>query len=158
MELIASLFSQQLPLIIARPFNYTGRGQSGDFVIPKIIDHVRRRAERIELGALDVARDFSDVRMVVDAYARLIGTPAAVGQTINVCSGKAVKLSELLSLIKTIAGFIPEVRVNASFLREGEVKTLLGSRHKLEGIIGPAADFPLPETVRWMLGDSEEIA
>jgi nucleoside-diphosphate-sugar epimerase len=151
MELIASLFSQQLPLIIARPFNYTGRGQSGDFVIAKIIDHVRRRAKQIELGALDVARDFSDVRMVVDAYARLIGTPAAIGKTLNVCSGRAVELSEILKTIGSIAGFLPEIRVNPAFLREGEVQTLHGSNQRLEGVIGSLKAIPLTETLRWML-------
>lgn len=160
MELIASLFSQQLPLIIARPFNYTGRGQSPDFVIPKIIEHVRQRARWIELGALNVARDFSDVRTVVDAYARLISTEAAIGQTINVCSGNAIELSELLEKIRAIANFLPEVRINPRFLREGEVQILLGSKQKLEALIGPLRGIPLAETLRWMLdplGESHEV-
>lgn len=153
MELIASLFSGHLPILIARPFNYTGRGQSPDFVIPKIVDHVHRRAKHMELGTLDVARDFSDVRTVVDAYSRLIRAETAVGQTINICSGKAVKLSDLLRMVEAIAGFLPEVRVNPAFVREGEVQTLRGSKQKLEAIIGPLSDIPLADTLHWMLED-----
>ena len=72
MEYVASIYAARLPLIIARPFNYTGRGQSHDFIIPKIVAHIRDRASVIELGNLDVARDFSDVRTIVDAYVRLL--------------------------------------------------------------------------------------
>jgi len=58
---------------------------------------VRRRAPLIELGNLDVARDFSDVRNVVQLYRRLLEVPAAVGQTFNVCSGQAWSLNDVLA-------------------------------------------------------------
>ena len=153
MELVASLYRSRLPIVVARPFNYTGRGQSVDFIIPKIVDHVRRGAEVIELGNLDVARDFSDVRTVVDAYARLLETPAAIGETYNVCSGRAVSLSEILRLVGELSGQNLDVRVNPDFVRANEVRTLSGSAAKLEAAIGPLNSFPLDETLRWMLRD-----
>ena len=72
MEYVARLYADSLPLIIARPFNYTGIGQSDNFLLPKIVLHVRRRVPIIQLGNLNVARDFSDVRNVVEYYLRIL--------------------------------------------------------------------------------------
>ena len=152
-ELLAGVYANRLPLIVARPFNYTGRGQSEQFLIPKIVSHVRRHACQIELGNLDVARDFSDVRGVVDAYEQLLETPSAIGETVNICSGKATSLRELLDLTRNISGRELDVRVNPAFVRSDEVKTLCGSPRKVESLIGPLAMPSLEETLRWMLAD-----
>ena len=150
-ELVAGLYSERLPLIVVRPFNYTGRGQSENFLIPKIVAHVRSRAAEIELGNLDVARDFSDVRGIADAYARLLDTPAAIGGTYNVCSGRAVSLHQLIELAGRIAGYAPDVRVNPALVRADDVKSLCGSAAKIEAVIGPLDMPPLEETLRWMI-------
>jgi len=150
-ELLAQVYAERLPIITVRPFNYTGRGQSEDFLIPKIIAHVRNRAPVIELGNIDVARDFSDVRAVVDAYARLLDSPAAIGQVLNVCSGQARTLAEVLNLGERISGHRLEVRVNPNFVRSDEVKSLCGSKARLESVIGPVPMPDLADTVAWML-------
>ena len=89
MEHVARLYQSRLPITIVRPFNYTGVGQSESFLLPKIINHVRRKMPVIELGNLDVARDFSDVRMVVAYYKRLMEGRWNSGEVFNVCSGQA---------------------------------------------------------------------
>jgi len=152
-ELAATLYAKRLPLTIVRPFNYTGRGQSAHFLIPKIVEHVRKGAREIELGNLDVARDFSDVRGVADAYARLLAIPAAIGGIFNVCSGRAISIREILDLVRQISGHVLDVRVNPAFVRPDEVKSLRGSAAKLEGVIGPLDMPPFEETLRWMLKD-----
>jgi nucleoside-diphosphate-sugar epimerase len=151
MEYAAALYANRLPLIIARPFNYTGVGQSESFLIPKITSHVRRKAPVIELGNLDVARDFSDVRNVVRVYHRLLQSPLAVSQAFNVCSGKAWSLNEVLTMVREISGHDFEVRVNPAFVRQNEVKTLLGNRTKLNEATGVMPEIELRETLRWML-------
>ncbi len=150
-EYVARLYAARLPLIVARPFNYTGQGQTPNFLIPKIVDHARRRAPVIELGNLDIARDFSDVRSVVDAYARLLACPAAIGGTFNICSGRAISLRAIMQLVSELAGHRFDVRVDPSLVRADEVRTLVGSAAKLEGVIGDLADISLRETLRWML-------
>lgn len=151
MEYLARLYQDRLPLIIVRPFNYTGRGQAESFLLPKIVAHVRRGAPVIELGNLGVARDFSDVRNVVQAYLRLLEAPAAVGRIFNVCSGEAVTLDEVLSMVRQVSGLDFEVRVNPAFVRANEVKTLLGDRSALDSCIGRVSRIPLRDTLKWML-------
>lgn len=153
MEYMARLFADRLPITIVRPFNYTGVGQSNIFLLPKIVDHFKRRAPVIELGNIDVSRDFSDVRVVVDCYRRLLESRAAIGGTFNVCSGRALSLSSVLDLMRGITGHDIEVRVNPSLVRANEVKVLLGSRVRLESVIGPVNDIPIKDTLCWMLGD-----
>ncbi len=151
MEYVARLYADRLPLITVRPFNYTGVGQAESFLIPKIVNHVRRRAPLIELGNLDVARDFSDVRNVVQLYRRLLEAPAALGQTFNVCSGQAWSLNDVLAMVREISGHDFEVRVNPAFVRQNEVKTLVGSRAKLDAVVGEVPEIALRDTLRWML-------
>lgn len=150
-EMLGKLYSDRLPIITVRPFNYTGRGQSEQFIIPKIVSHAKARSAQIELGNINVARDFSDVRSVVDSYARLIDTPAAIGGLFNVCSGEARTLGEVLNLAAELTGHRMEVQVNPAFVRQDEVKTLCGSRARLEATIGKVEMPSLRETIAWML-------
>lgn len=149
MEFAARTFSARVPLIFARPFNYTGVGQSTDFLLPKIVDHYARREKTISLGNTDVSRDFSDVRFVVDAYARLIEA-APDGETFNVCSGVGHTLGDVLGTLARIAGYTIDVRVDPRFVRANEVRTLTGSSAKLRGAIGELHPMPLEDTLRWM--------
>lgn len=151
MEYMSRLYSTALPIIVARPFNYTGVGQDISFLIPKIVDHLRREADVIELGNLAVERDFSDVRWVVDAYARLIASPSAIGKTLNICSGKALALQDIIDMACRAAGRSLAVRVNPEFVRRTEVRSLCGDRSRLEAVIGPSKGPPFEETLRWML-------
>ena len=149
MEYMARLWMDKLPIIIARPFNYTGPGQGENFLLPKIMAHFRRREPRIELGNLAIARDFSDVRMVARSYRRLLAA-APAGETFNVCSGRSHSLADVIDMASEIAGYRIEVEVNPAFVRANDVLTLTGSNAKLAGVIGPIASPPLLETLRWM--------
>lgn len=151
MEYMARLWRDKLPIIVARPFNYTGVGQSPQFLLPKIVGHFQRGERVIELGNIDVERDFSDVRRVVDAYRRLLQL-APAGDVFNVCSGRAVSLKAVIAMMEQIAGYPIEVRVNPSFVRTNEVRRLQGDSTRLQATIGPLEDIPLESTLRWMFG------
>jgi nucleoside-diphosphate-sugar epimerase len=152
-EMLGRLFADRLPIITVRPFNYTGRGQSEQFIIPKIVAHAKARKPVIELGNIDVARDFSDVRAVVDSYARLLAAPQAIGGVFNVCSGEAHALREVIDLVSKLSGHSMEIRVNPAFVRADEVRTLCGSRKRLESVIGAVSVPSLEQTIGWMLND-----
>lgn len=149
MENMARLWSDKLPIIIARPFNYTGVGQTENFLLPKIVAHFRKGAPDIELGNLAIARDFSDVRTVAIRYRRLLHA-APAGQAFNVCTGQAHSLASVIGVMASIAGYDIEVRVNPAFVRANDVLTLVGCNDKLASVIGALAPTPLADTLRWM--------
>lgn len=152
MEYMANLWTEKLPIIIARPFNYTGVGQSEDFLLPKIVSHFRHKASEIELGNLDVCRDFTDVRALVKAYlGLLIAKP--IGETVNVCTGKTYSLREVIALCEAITLHNISIRVNPAFIRANEVKMLCGNASKLRSIVKGWNAPPLEKTLQWMLED-----
>jgi len=152
MEHMAHNWMDKLPIVITRPFNYTGVGQDHKFLIPKIVSHYQRRAPFVELGNLDVSRDFSDVRDVVDRYVKLLlDAKDVVGQTFNVCSGQAHSLREIMALTEQLSGHSLDIRVNPAFVRANEVPRLLGSAARMQQYLGPFSPIPMEQTLRWML-------
>ncbi|MFO1397106.1 MAG: NAD-dependent epimerase/dehydratase family protein [Burkholderiales bacterium] len=151
MEHMARLFAARLPIVLVRPFNYTGPGQREPFLVPKIVRHFAQRADTIELGNVDVERDFTDVRVVVDAYCRLLETPAAAGQMFNVCSGRATAVRSIVTTLEAMTGHAMTIRVNPAFVRAGEPARITGSAARLTATIGPLLDVPLGETLGAML-------
>lgn len=151
MEYMARLYQDRLSITIVRPFNYTGVGQSEKFLLPKIIAHIKRKAPVIELGNLQIARDFSDVRVVAQYYRRLLENPAAIGQIFNVCSGSSLSLEEILATIRTLADYEFEICVNPAFVRQNEVKVLTGNPTKLHAIVGNISSITITDTLRWMV-------
>lgn len=149
MEYMARLWMDKLPIVIARPFNYTGVGQAPQFLVPKIVGCFQRKEKVIELGNIDVERDFSDVRTVASIYATLLQKSLA-GEVFNVCSGQLFSLRKLLAMVAEIAGYEINVRVNPAFVRANEVKRLRGDARKLQQTIGDFESVPLMETLRWM--------
>ncbi|AOK55883.1 NAD-dependent epimerase/dehydratase family protein [Burkholderia stagnalis] len=150
MEYAAKLWLDRLPIVIARPFNYTGVGQSEAYLLPKLVAHYARNEPRISLGNLDVSRDFSDVRDVTAAYLRLLEA-APPGETFNVCSEHAYSLKEVLTILSRIADYVIDVTIDSRFVRHHEMKCLRGSRDKLRRTVGDVPVTPLDETLRWMV-------
>ena len=150
MELLAATYADRLPIVITRPFNYTGPGQSPQFLVPKLVEHFAERRPTIELGNLDVVRDFSDVRAVVEAYVRLLSVeqPPPV---VNLCSGVGRSLRQIVDDLTELSGHRIEIRVNPAFVRASEVHRLVGSASTLRAALGdlPCQDFR--ETLAWML-------
>lgn len=153
MEFMSTTFSNRLQLLTVRPFNYTGVGHDTRFVIPKLTEHFKRCAASVELGNLDVEREFNDVRTVCEAYLRLLqlGQP---GQIYNVCSGRPASLKTVIDTLIRITGHNLQINVNPDFVRSNEIHRLCGSPAKLEACIGQLQHPPLEDTLRWMLSAS----
>jgi len=149
-ELLIGIWGDRLPYTILRPFNYTGPGQTTNFVIPKIVDHFRRRAETIDLGNTTVVREYGDVRRTVAAYTRLAAR-RGTNEIYNVATGTGVTLDEVIAHCSAITGHSLRVVVNPRFVRSNEVHTLIGSPAKIESYLGPLPEYSIEDTLRWML-------
>lgn len=156
MEYMAKIWIPRIPVVIARPFNYTGVGQSDSFLIPKIISHFVHKRDTIELGNMDVWREFNDVRDVVHAYRKLIEA-APVGQTVNVCSGNLVSLRDALVLASELTGHQLKACVNPVFVRANEVLQLGGDPALLETFVADWQPRPLRETLAWMIAAETNV-
>ena len=150
MEHMSRGLFNRIPIIITRPFNYTGPGQAGRFLVPKIVQHFKDKAPFIELGNLHVSRDYSDVDDVVAAYIGLLQGDAR-SEVVNVCSGRSIALLEILNLMKEITGHDIEVRVNPAFVRNNEVPRLVGDPSKLRRMVTLTPPRPFRDTLQRMV-------
>jgi nucleoside-diphosphate-sugar epimerase len=157
MEYMAKIWAPHIPVVIARPFNYTGVGQSESFLIPKIVSHFVHKRDTIELGNMDVWREFNDVRDVVHAYRKLIEA-APVGQTVNVCSSNLVSLRDALALASELTGHELKACVNPAFVRANEVLKLGGNTTLLKTFVPDWQPRPLRETLAWMIAAETNVS
>jgi GDP-6-deoxy-D-talose 4-dehydrogenase len=149
MEDVARLFGDRLPIVVTRPFNYTGPGQEPIFLVPKLVDHFVRRAPSINLGNLDLFRDFSDIRRVVEVYARLVSGPVDHA-VVNICSGRTVHLASIVGLLQEISGHSIEVVRDPALVRPGEPRVIQGSTIRLESMVGDLPNPDFRDTLRSM--------
>jgi GDP-4-dehydro-6-deoxy-D-mannose reductase len=121
-------------VVIARPFNHVGPGQSTNFVIPAIVDRLLQAledgADEIAVGDLSTRRDFSDVRDVVRAY-RLLAEHGVGGEVYNIASGVDVGLFDITQ--RLVAAIAPHVRLvtDEALLRPVEIPVSRGSYEKI---------------------------
>jgi len=153
MEFMATARAEGMPLVLTRPFNYTGPGQAPQFVIPKLVDHFRRRAPSVSMGNLDVEREYNDVRFVCEAYLRLLQAPAAQG-TYNVCTGVTYSFGAVLGMLHALTGHSIDVQIDETLVRTNEVHRLCGDPARLRAAVGPLPAYQLEDTLSWMLSAS----
>lgn len=137
--------SSGLRVVVARAFNHTGPGQPPTFVVPSLAAQILAGGP-VRVGNLDAARDFTDVRDVVRAYRLLVirGTPGAV---YNVCSGQAVSIRTILSMLGEITGTVADPVVDPARVRTGEPLELRGSHERLTEATGWRPSIELRETL-----------
>ena len=135
MECLCNSYFQKLNILIVRPFNYTGIGQSSEFLIPKIVSHYKDNSKTIELGNIDVSREFNDIGFVCDVYKKLLECDAK-SMVVNIASGRGVKLLSIIQHMNKIAKYEIKVSVNERFVRSNEIHNLVGSCDLLFNQIG----------------------
>jgi GDP-4-dehydro-6-deoxy-D-mannose reductase len=146
----------KLPVIITRPFNHIGVGQTEGFVVPDFarqIIEASKRDESIRVGRLDVYRDFTDVRDIVRAY-RLLAEKGQPGETYNICSGVGRKISDILDLMRTEYGNL-DVELDESKMRPVENIYSVGDNGKIRAAIGWEPLYPIEDSLSGVLAEWE---
>jgi len=154
--------SFNMPVITARPFNTYGPRQSARAIIPTIITQLLNGQTKIKLGSLHPTRDLNYVTDTCAGFIALAKCDAALGQTVNIGSGREITMGDLAKLIITTS---PKKALLANdILRKrpvkSEVERLLCDNTLIKKLTGWTPKVSLEKgllnTVAWF-SDSDNI-
>ncbi len=155
LDLIAQTYRRTygMRVVVARPFNHAGPRQNPSFVTS---DFGRRFAEIslglkdpvLDVGNVNVRRDFTDVRDVVRAYWALLSLEKEAEPVYNVCSGVARTIGEIIDTLKEITGVDARIESNQRKVRAYDVPVLLGCNERLRLATGWSPRIPFRDTMR----------
>jgi GDP-4-dehydro-6-deoxy-D-mannose reductase len=142
------------PVIVVRPFNHVGPGQSPTFAVSALASRIAR-AERdgtktLSVGTLSARRDFTDVRDVVRVYRRLTlaGEP---GTTYNVCSGADVSMADVAGRLLALAGADLALVTDPQLVRPVDIPALRGNPARVQAATGWRPEIALETTLHDVL-------
>ena len=141
-------------VVIARPFNHAGTRQVDTYVLSSFARQVAEvelgRRSHLEVGNLEIVRDFTDVRDIVRAY-RLLAERGRSGEVYNIGTGRDVSLAAMLEILRGLARVPVEVRVDPARVRPVDQPRLLADASKLRADTGWEPQIPLERTLADML-------
>lgn len=146
--------SFNVPVIIARPFNNYGPRQSTRAIIPTIIRQLLSDA-KLKLGNINSSRDFVFVKDTVEAMINLSNSKYKNAEVFNICSGKSIKIIDLVKIISNILNLKPKILIDSRRKRpkKSEVNLLLGSCKKLKRMTSwknkTTLKIGLTKTIHW---------
>jgi len=144
-----------LPVVTLRPFNTYGPRQSARAVIPTIITQCLT-GQKVRLGNLTPTRDLNYVTDTAEGYLLAASQPKAIGQTINVGSGREISIGDLAQLIAKLTGRSIDIEVEHDRVRpeKSEVERLLADNSRARQLLGWQSKVPLEEglgrTIEWL--------
>ncbi len=144
-----------LDIVMTRSFNHIGPRQSTRFVIPSFIEQLVNIASgksenKMMVGNIDVIRDFTDVRDVVDAYWRIIKN-SKNREVYNVCSGCGVKLRDIIDVAANHLKIKPNIVIDAERVRANDIASVIGDNTKLKRELGWSPRYNLNQTLLDMI-------
>lgn len=147
--------AEGMEIVLARPFNHIGWGQSDRFVMSDFARQIAEiklglREPVVTVGDIEVTRDFTDVRDVVHAYFALLQRGRA-GEVYNVCSGSDCAIRSLLERLLELAGVNVRIDTAPERLRKAEQRRVRGDPEKIRLATGWQATTPLDESLTAML-------
>jgi GDP-4-dehydro-6-deoxy-D-mannose reductase len=138
-EKIAIFYQQhfQLKIICTRSFNHLSELQKDHFFIPSVIKQIIAAKNKglkklsLQVGNIEVVRDFLDVQDVIEAYIGLLNF-GHIGETYNICSAQAFPLKDIIYKISKMAGIELEITINPEYLRAKDIAHLVGDNTKIK--------------------------
>ena len=147
-EHYCAMYAQEVQTTILRPFSVIGAGQKPYFLLPKLARHFADRLPAIELGNLDVAKDFVDARDFAAMMLCVLRAEAPPAM-INLCNGETTSLNRLLEIFREASGHDPKITVNPDFIRLKDILYQRGDPGLIRSL-GYTRRYPIAETVRWI--------
>ena len=155
-ERLAEVYSERYGIRVyrTRSFNHTGPGQAPGFVLPSWCEQVAN-IERggvpavLNVGNVEVRRDFSDVRDVVKAY-RLLIESEHCDEVFNIGSGKAYLLRDLAEMIAGFSSQPVEIEVDSGLLRPSDNPVICCDRSKAGELLGWVPERNIEDTLQEM--------
>jgi GDP-4-dehydro-6-deoxy-D-mannose reductase len=147
--------SHGLDIVMTRTFHHTGPGRGADFAESSFARQIAeieagQRPPVVVVGNVDAVRDFTDVADVCRAYVALLDHGVA-GEAYNVCSGRGVRIGDVLDMLRDATSVRPDVRVDPSRLRPSDNPVVIGDPSKLRAATGWAPEIPLRRTLENLL-------
>lgn len=148
-----------LDVVSTRSFNHFGKTQTARFVIPSFINKVlsqkyNENNKKIEVGDLNIIRDFLHVDDVVNAYIVLL-REGITGELYNVCSGKGYSLKEIIDHIYEIAEINENYIISEKLIRPNDNPVIIGSYEKLNSLTGWEPIKNLKDELQLMISQKE---
>jgi GDP-4-dehydro-6-deoxy-D-mannose reductase len=152
--------SEGWPVLIARPFNHIGSGQNPGFVIASAARQINRikqglQAPQLEVGDIDVTRDFLDVGDVISAYFALL-EKADPGQVYNICSGREQSIRSLIEQLGDLAEVELQLVQDPARMRRADQRRVCGSHARLTRTTGWTPEITTQQSLRAILSDWEK--
>ncbi len=120
-------------IVIIRPFNMWGPGQSVEKFIPRIIDQVQRGIPITINGDGEQKRDYVHVRDVAKAFWLAKDLPA--GTIANIASGETLTVKSIVGMVQhAFHNRVP--KINFVDARPAEVRELLGDATRFKNLTG----------------------
>lgn len=145
-----------LDIVMTRSFNHIGPRQNTKFVIPSFVSQLvkisRGEQDEIRVGNIDVIRDFLDVRDVVEAYYKILKL-SKTREVYNVCSGRGVRLREIIDIISQELHIQPKITIDKEKIRPNEIISVVGDNTKLRQNLGWMPRYSLDKTLEDMIGE-----
>ena len=138
------------PIVVTRPFNYTGRLQSPNFIIPKLVNSFKAKAEFIKLGNIDVEREFNDVRAVCKTYLGLLEKGKSSKSTIF-APAYLIRFEFNSNFIFLFTSNNMIVKFDEKLARKNELTKLVGDNSKIKALFGDVPLSNIENLLRWML-------
>jgi len=157
---LGAMVGDGLRVLRVRPFNHTGPGQSGNFVVPAFARQVARiaaglQAPVVQTGALDPLRDFLDVRDVCAAYAACLARAddLPAGTILNIASGTPRRIGDVLDDLLALAGVRADIATDRARLRPSDIALAQGDPALAHRLLGWSPQVPWRTTLADVLAD-----
>lgn len=152
-ELLSKLYADsfKVDIVMTRSFNHIGPRQRDVFVVSSFVKQLVAMSnggeQIIRVGNIDVIRDFLDVRDVVSAYYKIL-MYGKRGEIYNVCSGKGIRLAEIISKVSSLLNINPIVEIDPERFRPADNMVIIGDNSKIRDELSWSQHYSIEQTLQ----------